>query len=63
MEENSPPLYKHILKYGILFGITNIIFRFLTYIRGNYTKQGLFHLISLLFITIASITTGLMMFK
>ncbi|WP_378172212.1 DUF4199 domain-containing protein [Aquimarina sp. SS2-1] len=63
MTSKSIPTAKHILKYGILFGIASILFGVTTYLTGNYTKQGLIHLIILLVITLSSIMAGLLMFK
>ncbi|SEL44970.1 Protein of unknown function [Aquimarina amphilecti] len=63
MKSKSIPIKKYILKYGVIFGIISVIFSLTTYLRGNYTNQGLFHLILLSFITIGSIMTGLLVFK
>ncbi|WP_298546073.1 DUF4199 domain-containing protein [uncultured Aquimarina sp.] len=53
----------HILKYGLVCGMVTIIFNFLTYLMGNYTKQNIFHAIIFLLITTSSIILGMIMFK
>lgn len=63
MKSKSIPSKKYILKYGVLFGIASIIFSLTSYLTGNYTDQGVFHLIILFFITITSIIAGLLIFK
>lgn len=54
---------KHIIIYGLLFGIVSIIFSISNYLMGFYTKQGITHFFVLLFITVVSIMIGLIAFK
>ncbi|WP_299246559.1 DUF4199 domain-containing protein [uncultured Aquimarina sp.] len=63
MKSKSIPIKNYILKYGLLCGIATIIFNFLTYLSGNYTKQNLFHVTIFLLITSSSVILGMIMFK
>ncbi|MFD2561348.1 DUF4199 domain-containing protein [Aquimarina rubra] len=63
MKSKSIPIKKYIVKYGILFGIASIIFSLTSYLMGNYTEQGLVHLVIRLFITITSIIIGQLSYR
>ncbi|WP_298546074.1 DUF4199 domain-containing protein [uncultured Aquimarina sp.] len=56
-------MIKHILNYSLIYGTGIIIFKFLIYLNGNYTKQNSFHVTILLLITASSIFGGMVMFK
>lgn len=56
-------MLKHILTYGIIFGIASIILSLSAYILGYYTKQGTIHTTILFLVTAGSIIIGLLKFK
>lgn len=56
-------MIKHVLKYGIVFGIASIILSLSAYLLGYYTKQGTIHITILFLVTAGSIIMGLLKFK
>lgn len=63
MENSRTSIFKYIIKYGFIFGISSILFSLCIYFSGNYTIKNLFHASSFMLINISCIVISLSVFK